>query len=81
MNDKEVGKLWRLAHKDELTIPQYNLSIYVDYAISLIHKLVEERAKAYKLRSGQGHVTKDTYYRAACHDFGIDFDEWSKGTS
>ena len=70
MTDKEVGELWR-ERWDELRklYPHDTTGFALDIFMSLIRKLVEERAKHYQDKCSDGIPD-------ALNDFGINSEEW-----
>jgi hypothetical protein len=71
MTDKDVGKIWRKALDEEG-------SYSAQTEMSLIRKLVEERARYHAIRDGgyRGFTAQDIDW--ACEQFGIDPKSWEK---
>lgn len=76
MNDKEVGELWRkrIAELEKLWTDRKGAEAFdMDMVISLIRKLVKERAMMYAASDHKYNVSWTSQLPKALSDFGIDF--------
>jgi hypothetical protein len=85
MEDREVGKLWRTYFNAEVGITCAERDVvFKQDVLSLIHKLVEERASS--IATGgcgwdgeckHGADWLEVHSRDACEEFGISWEEYN----